>query len=29
VTPEGQVIMPPQVGTAPGTGAAETLPAAP
>ena len=29
VTPEGQVIMPPQVGTAPGTGASESLPAAP
>ena len=26
VTPEGQVIVPPRVGTAPGTGAAETLP---
>jgi hypothetical protein len=29
VTPEGQVIAPPQVGTVPGTGASETLPAAP
>jgi hypothetical protein len=29
VTREGQVIAPPRVGTAPGTGAAETLPAAP
>jgi len=29
VTPEGQVIAPPQVGTAPGTGRAETVPAAP
>lgn len=29
VTPEGQLIVPPRVGIAPGTGAAETLPAAP
>ena len=29
VTPEGQLIVPPQVGTAPGTGAAETVPSAP